>query len=222
MNFMRFQTQSGSRDCFPACFCNAMHYFGIEITPALRNRLDAFTCGMESCTIHENEERLERYERSIHKFMAEWAWAQRCRENAEGMYTKPETWARGLLEKGIALELRNGPIEQQSLLMAGLSRGSVVLCEVWVLPPDIPDSESRHFILIIKAKSGALLAHDPLLIHSGMRFGSDAIRHGTDECGANFEIACEYFFSEQTGPLKPKPNPYQTGYGYKFMLVARR
>jgi hypothetical protein len=42
-----------------------------------------------------------------------------------------------------------------------------------------------------------------------------------NECGANGEIDLGYFFNQEIGPIKPKPNPHQSDYGYKCMLVVK-
>jgi hypothetical protein len=218
---MHILPQSGSRDCFPACFCNALRFYGVPITVSLQKRLDIFTTGIESSTVYEVEERLEFYERSIHKFMAEWTWAQRCRADTEGIYNKPEAWARELLENGIALELRNGPIEQQSLVMAEFSRGSVVVCEVWVPRQDVHGSASRHFILILGVEADQLLMHDPLVREGWLPCTCAEAVLKTNKNGANVAIDREYFFSAKNATLKPKPNPYQTDYEDKFLLVSK-
>jgi hypothetical protein len=217
---MNFLPQSGTRDCFPTCFRNAMLYFGVAVSPAVQQRLEAFRNGTESCTIHDPEERLELYERSIHKFMAEWNGALAYKNDTEGIYSQPGEWAQYLLEKGIELEVRNGPIEQKELIADSLSQGKLVICEIWVPSTDIPESESRHFVLLVKSVKGRLLVHDPLSKHGNLCSGS--VEYKKNGCGANGEIESGYFFSKEIGPMKPKPNPYQSDYGYKCMLVAKR
>jgi hypothetical protein len=218
---MHFLPQSGPRDCFPSCFCNALRYFGVSITASLQKRLEIFNNGIESGTLFDSEERLELYGRSIHKFMAEWTWAVRCEADAEGIYTKPEAWAQELLKNGIGLELRNGPIEQQSLLMAQLSQGSIILCEVWIPRPDIPDAASRHFVLILGEEAGKLHVHDPLLNEDTLPYAFNKAVVKQSKYGANVVIDRDYFFGNWSGPLTPKPNPFQTDYEYKFLLVSK-
>jgi hypothetical protein len=218
---MQLLPQSSARDCFPTCFCNALRYFGISITASLQKRLEIFNKGIESGTLFDSEERLEIYGRSIHKFMAEWTWAVRCEADAEGIYTKPEAWAQELLKNGIGLELRNGPIEQESFLIAELSQGSIILCEVWIPRPDFLHSASRHFVLILGEEAGELLVHDPLLNKETLPYAFIKAVVKQIECGANVAIDRDYFFGSRSGPLKPKPNPFQTNYEYKFLLVSK-
>jgi hypothetical protein len=124
-----FELQSGPRACFPACFRNALRHFGISVAPEVSRRLAVFDNGTESCTVRDAPERLEVYERSIHKFASERRWACcHARDNEHG-FCKPDKWAKYLMGNGICLELRNGPIEQRNLLTGVLIRGEIAVCE---------------------------------------------------------------------------------------------
>jgi hypothetical protein len=218
---MNFQPQTGTRDCFPACFCNAMLYFDVPVAPPLAKRLHMFDQGTENCTIYSPEERLEHYERSIHKFIAEWNWAVRQRNAAEHVIPEPEEWAGYLLKKGIDLEARNGPVEQKERILNSLTKGKLALCETWTPSEEMPDSECRHFVLLIRTENGKLLVHDPLPAHASSQFDNGHIKYKRNECGSNFEIDCSYFFTDNIGPMKPKTNHYQTDSGYKLLLVGK-
>jgi hypothetical protein len=47
------------------------------------------------------------------------------------------------------------------------------------------------------------------------------MKYRLDECGSKLETDCDYFFSNENGPMKPKPNQYQTDWDYKFLLILR-
>jgi hypothetical protein len=79
-------------------FLNAMLYFEIPVFPALAKRLAVFNNGTENCTIYSSEEKLEQYERSIHKLISEWNWACGHKEGKISSIPTVETWAVYLLE----------------------------------------------------------------------------------------------------------------------------
>ncbi len=87
-----------------------MFHFHIPIATALAKRLEVFNNGTENCTIYSSEEKLEQYGRSIHKFIAEWNWAYSHKENKDSSASKDENWATYLLEMGVNLKFKNGPI----------------------------------------------------------------------------------------------------------------
>ena len=217
---MNFQLQTGTKDCFPTCFGNAMFHFGVAMTPALQKRLALFKDGTESCTIYAPQERLENYERSIHKFAAEWHWAL-GHTNDTGRY-QPQQWATDLIKAGIEIEARNGPVEQQKLIIDSLKNGTIAICEIWIPSDEIPDSESKHFVLIIKLAGGKLFMHDPLPGDRSVLFDSDNVAYAENECGSNLRIDSNYFFSNEIAYMKPKPNPFQQDYGYKFLLISKK
>ena len=125
------------------------------------------------------------------------------------------------MEKGVDLELRNGPIEQRKLITSALTENKIAICEIWIPPADIPDSECKHDVLIVGLANHKLLIHDPLPANWDIQFDSDNVKYTKNECGANLEIDCDYFFSDEINYMKPKPNPFQTDYGYKFLLLSR-
>ena len=194
---MNFLYQTGPKDCFPTCFSNAMLHLGIEIKPVLVKRLAIFKNGVESCTIYDTEERLEIYERSIHKFIAEWNWALRHKHETGCGVLEPEEWAKYLLEIGVDLEARNGPIEQKKVLIDALSKKKIAICEIWIPSADIPDSECKHDVLIVGIADAKLLIHDPLQENENIQLDSDNIKYTKHECGSNLKIECDYFFSEE-------------------------
>lgn len=216
---MLFESQRTSRDCFPTCFSNAMLYFGIPIIPSISKRLEVFNNGTENCTIYSSEEKLEQYERSIHKFISEWNWAYDHKEDLNYITHKVENWATFLLEMGVHLEFKNGPIEQRRKITEALANNKLIICETLEPSASIPDSEARHFVLIVKLIDNKLFIHDPLPLNHA--FTTVHIKNSSDECGANLEIDYDYFFSNESGPIKPKPNRYQTDWGYKFILISR-
>jgi hypothetical protein len=192
-----------------------MLYFNIPVVPVLEKRLEVFSNGTESCTIYSSEEKLEQYERSIHKFISEWNWAYNHCEDKNSA----EIWATHLLEMGVNLEFKNGPIEQQGVIKDALINNRIVICETLEPSSCITNSEAKHFVLIVKLLENVLLIHDPLLINRTVISGN--LKCKLHECGSNLEIDCDYFFSNESGPLKPKPNRYQTDWGYKFILISR-
>jgi hypothetical protein len=216
---MNFKFQTGTRDCFPTCFNNAMLHFEVPIVPVLMKRLEIFRNGTENCTIYASEERLEQYERSIHKFISEWNWAYRHRNDKDRCASESEEWTEYLLKMGINLEFKNGPIEQRDSIAAALSKNSIAICEIWIPSATIPNSEYKHFVLIVNLVHNKLLIHDPLLSDWDIR--SDKVEYRENEYGSNFEIDYDYFFSNEVGPLKPKPNQFQTDWGYKFIVVSK-
>lgn len=216
---MIFESQKTSRDCFPTCFNNAMLYFGIPVIPSISKRLEVFNNGTENCTIYSSEEKLGQYQRSIHKFISEWNWACGHKEDVDSITPKVENWAIYLLEIRVHLEFKNGPIEQRRVITEALANNKLIICETLEPSAGIPNSEARHFVLIVKLFDSKLFIHDPLLINR--TFTSGHLVNSLDACGSNLEINCDYFFSNETGPIKPKPNQYQADWGYKFILISR-
>jgi hypothetical protein len=216
---MIFEHQKKSRDCFPTCFSNAMLYFGIPIVQSISKRLEVFNNGTENCTIYSSEEKLEQYERSIHKFISEWNWACDHKDDKDYIYPKVENWATYLLGKGVHLEFKNGPIEQRRLITNALANHKLIICETLEPSASIPNTEAKHFVLIVKLLDNKLFIHDPLSLNRVIT--SEKLKYNLDECGSNLEIDRDYFFSNETGPIKPKPNQYQTDWGYKFILISR-
>ena len=216
---MEFNYQNNIRDCFPACFTNAMLHFGIPVIPTLKKRLDVFRNGTENCLIYASEERLEQYGRSIHKFISEWNWAYRYKDSNESIDYKPEDWVKYLLGMGVVLDFKNGPIEQRNLIESALSNKSVVLCEIWLPVGKMSKMECKHFVSVIKLKNNRLLIHDPQL--TDLEIHNAKVEYKRDECGSNIEIDSEYFFSNEVGPMKPKPNEFQTDWGYKFIIISK-
>ncbi len=82
------------------------------------------------------------------------------------------------------------------------------------------ESEARHFVLIVKMLKNKLFIHDPLSINRAITSGKMKFR--IDECGSNLEMDCDYFFSNETVPIKPKPKLNQTDWGYKFILISKQ
>ena len=216
---MNFENQKTTRDCFPTCFRNAMLHFDIPIVPALTKRLEVFNNGTENCTIYSSEERLEQYERSIHKFISEWNWAYGHKEDKGSVVPTIEEWATYLLRMGIHLEFKNGPIEQRRIITNALTNTKLVICEIWLPSASIPNSECKHFVLIVKLIDNELFIHDPL--PANCNINTEMPIYEVHECGSNLKMDCEYFFSNGDGPLKPKPNQYQTDWGYKFILLSK-
>lgn len=216
---MIFESQRTSRDCFPTCLSNAMLYFGIPIIPSISKRLEVFNNGTENCTIYSSEEKVGQYQRSIHKFISEWNWACRHKEAIDSITPKVENWATYLIEMGVHLEFKNGPIEQRRIITDALANNKLIICETLEPSQNIQNSEARHFVLIIKSLDNKLFIHDPLSINRAIT--SENLKNSLDDCGSNLEIDCDYFFSNETGPIKPKPNQYQTDWGYKFILISK-
>jgi hypothetical protein len=202
-----------------------MLHFGTEVTPALMKRLAVFNNGTESFTRYDVQEKQERYGRSIHKFMEEWHWASRTKNHTknfpEQSYPEPEEWAKYLLETGIDIELRNGPIEQKNVIVDALIGNKLVICNIWIPSKDIPDAEYKHDVLIVGLAKGKLLIHDPLSANLNLRFDTDKAEYTKNKYGSNLEIDCDYFFSEEFNYMKPQPNPYRLEHGYKFLLLSR-
>lgn len=217
---MNYQCQTGAKDCFPACFRNAMLHFGISVTPALHKRLEVFNNGTESCSIHASEERLELYPRSLNKFIAEWSWALGHKNDMENILPEPELWAKYLLEIGIELEARNGPIENKKVIIDALQNNKIVVCDIWIPSIDFPDSKNKHYVLIAGLERGTLLIHDPLPANWSSKFVSEKVIYRKNECGTNFEIDCDYFFSDEINYMKPKPNPQRSDCDYSFLIIS--
>jgi hypothetical protein len=218
---MNFQYQTKTSDCFPICFSNAMLHLDIPMTPTLKKRLEVFQNGTENCTIYASEERLEHYERSIHKFIAEWNWALSRNNDTENIHLQSEEWAKYLLKQGVTIEVRNGPIEQKKRIIDALTNGKPVICEIWVPSKKILNFEGKHFILLIALANRRLLVHDPQFENQYIHFDKDNLEYKRNECGSNFEIDSEYFFSERIGSMKPKSNPHQSDIGYKFIILSK-
>ena len=214
---MHYLHQKGTKDCFPACFYNAMRHFNIPIIPALRERFDVFNSGTENCTVYASEERLELYYRSIHKLIAEWNWAIRHKDDGNGA-PESEEWAEYLLKMGIAIDFRNGPIEHRESITGALSNGKIVICEICISSEDIPGSGFRHFVLIVNLMHGRLFIHDPFPAIRNIQMKN--IEYVNDNCGSNLIIDGDYFFSREAGPMKPEPNCFLGDSGYKFMIVG--
>lgn len=219
---MKFLCQTGTKDCFPTCFCNAVRFLDIPIPPELIKRLEIFNQGTENCTIFASEERLEQYERSIHKFLAEWNWAIRHRNSGGDIHLEPEEWAKHLLEMGLHLEAKNGPVEQRVALVNALIKSQIVICEVWMPSIEIPALECKHFVLLVGLADGKLLVHDPFPTNWNIRFDPAIVNFSRHECGSNLEIDCNYFFNEAIGYMKPKPNPHHSDNGYKFLILTKQ
>lgn len=218
---MNYQCQTGTKDCFPTCFRNAMLHFGIAVTPVLDKRLALFHYGTESCIIHASQERLEIYARSLNKFIAEWNWASGHKNDTGCSLTEPEAWATYLLEMGIDIEARNGPIENKNVIIHALAENKIAIGDVWIPSTDFPDSKSKHYVLIAGLSNGKLLIHDPLPDNWNNQFDSEKIKYTKNECGTNYEIDCDYFFSEEINTMKPKPNPKRTDCDYSFLIMSR-
>jgi hypothetical protein len=216
---MIFENQKTPRDCFPTCFSNAMLYLDVPVIPALEKRLEVFNNGTENCTIYSSEEKLEQYERSIHKLISEWNWACNHYEDEIPNIPMAEIWAKYLFDIGINIEFKNGPIEQSRIIKEALAKNKIVICETLEPSSGVTNSEAKHFVLIVKLLENVLLIHDPLLVNRTI--SSETFRCKLDECGSNIEMDCDYFFSHESGPLKPKPNQYQTDWGYKFLLISK-
>jgi hypothetical protein len=218
---MLFEFQTGSRDCFPTCFRNALRFLGVSLTPEITRRLSQFEKGTESCRISDAEERLELYGRSIHKFLSEWRWAVRHSNDTEWPCILPEPWTLELAAAGIGLELRNGPNEQKNLFLSSLLKGYVIICDIQPFSTGISGYAGRHAVLLIGSRNGRLLVHDPMLYPSSPRGVHTSFRNISHQSGANLEIECTYFFSNDPGPFKPEPNPSQSDYGYRFLIISR-
>ena len=218
---MNYQSQTGTKDCFPTCFRNAMLHLGVAVTPVLEKRLAVFNSGTESCTIHAAQERLEIYSRSLNKFIAEWNWASGHEDDTGNSLTEPEEWSKYLIGMGIDLEARNGPIENKKVIIDALNKNKVVICDIWIPSTGIPDSKSKHYVLIAELAGGKLLIHDPLPANWNSQFDSEKVEYTKNECGTNYEIDCDYFFSEEINYMKPKPNPKRSDCDYSFLIVSR-
>jgi hypothetical protein len=149
-----------------------------------------------------------------------WNWAYRYKDAIESIDPEPENWAKYLLDMGVVLEFKNGPIEQRNLIESALSNKSIVLCEIWLPIGKMANTECKHFVFIVKLAHNRLLIHDPQYMN--LEIQSAKVEHKRDECGSNIEIDSEYFFSNEVGPMKPKPNKFQTDWGYKFIIVSKQ
>lgn len=218
---MNYYYQTGSRDCFPACFRNALLHCGVAITPVVIKRLAVFKNGIEHCPVHASQERLEIYPRSLNKFIAEWHWALGHKDDTGCSFTEPLAWARYLLEMGIHLEARNGPIENKRVILDALTKKKIVICDIWIPSPDFPDSSCKHYVLLVGSAGGKLLVHDPLPALLRHYIASDRIAYIKGSCGSNCEIDCDYFFSEEMGYMKPRPNPQRSDNDYSFLILSR-
>lgn len=219
---MNYQSQTGTKDCFPTSFRNAMLHFGITVTPVLMERLAVFNNGTENCTIHVAQERLEIYSRSLNKFIAEWNWATCQRDGMGSSLTEPEEWAQYLIEIGIDIDARNGPIENKKVIIDSLNMNKVVICDIWIPSIDFPDSKSKHYVLLVKIANSKLFLHDPLPANWNRKFDSDKVTFAKNECGTNYVIDCDYFFSNEINYMKPKPNQKRSDCDYSFLIVSRR
>ena len=217
---MNYQCQTGTQDCFPTCFRNAMLHLGIAVTPVLMKRLAIFNNGTENCTIHASQERLETYPRSLNKLIAEWNWALGHKNDTGSFLPQPEAWAIYLLEMGIDLEARNGPIENKNVIIDALHKNKIAICDIWIPSTGIPDSKSKHYVLIAELAGGKLLIHDPLPANWNSQFDSEKVEYTKNECGTNYEIDSDYFFSEEINYMKPKPNPQRSDCDYSFLLLS--
>jgi hypothetical protein len=112
-------------------------------------------------------------------------------------------------------------IEQRNVITDALSKGKKAICEIWIPSTEIPDSECRHFILLVALMNSKLLIHDPQSANWNLQFDSRVVAYKKNECGSNLEIDSDYFFGNEINCMKPKPNPYQTDFGYKFLLVSK-
>jgi hypothetical protein len=109
--------------------------------------------------------------------------------------------------------------EQRKIITEALASNKLIICETLEPSQNIQNSEAKHFVLIVKSLDNKLFIHDPLLLNRAIT--SEKFKNSLDECGSNLEMDCDYFFSNETGPIKPKPNQYQTDWGYKFILISR-
>jgi hypothetical protein len=218
---MNYLSQSGPQDCFPTCFRNAMLHFGIPLTPELSKRLEVFNNGTERCPIHAAQERLEQYPRSLNKFIAEWNWASGQKNNTKNPRFKPEAWAKYLLETGIDLEARNGPIENKKVILDALSKNKIVICNIWIPSTDFPGSKCSHYVLLVGLAGGKLLVHDPLPADWNVKFNTNRVAYKKHELGVNFEIDCEYFFSNEINDIKPKLETKRSDSDYSFLILSR-
>jgi hypothetical protein len=214
----RFQNQSGTNDCFPTCFCNALRYLSVPVTERLLERLESFQNGIEHTTLFESEEKLERYDRSIHKFMAEWNCSDVNDASAPSPHLNIAEWTMSLRASGITLDRRNGPIEQKERIIDALTKDYPVLCEAGLSA----DAGPRHFVLLVKIRDNTILLHDPLPSNRSAPAGGSKVAFINDPCGANRVIGIDYFFSQEPGFLKPNPNPFQTDHGYMFLVLSRK
>lgn len=219
--FMNYHSQSGPQDCFPTCFQNALLHFGVPITPELSKRLAVFNNGTERCPIHAAQERLERYPRSLNKFIAEWNRASGQRDNTVKAHVEPEAWAKYLLEMGIDLEARNGPVENKKAILDALAKNKIVICNIWIPSTDFPGSKCSHYVLIVGLAGGKLLIHDPLPVDWNIKFDTNRVVYKKRESGVNFEIDCEYFFSNEINDMKPKPEIKRSDSDYSFLILSR-
>lgn len=201
-------------DCFSACFQNALRHFGIAISPELKQRLEVFGNGMQSCSIFESEERIaEAYGRSIDKLLSEWRW--------EKEQYLSNSWANQLLKCGIEIELRNGPIEQKKLFLDSLLKGKVCICEINENGKNVATSLCRHDILVVRYDNGLLEAHDPKVRDTTKIQNNRMITYRNNPNGTNVEINSEYFFCPDSNIMKPDTNNYQEDCGYRFIIVSK-
>jgi hypothetical protein len=198
-----------------------MLHFGVTITPVLNKRLAIFNNSIESCTIHASQERLELYPRSLNKFVTEWNWALGHRNDTGSINPEPEAWAKYLLEQGIDLEARNGPIENKNVIIEALTENRIVICDIWIPSTDFPDSKCKHYVLIAGLANGKLFIHDPLPANRNIQFDSEKVEYNKNACGTNFEIDCDYFFNEEINYMKPKSSLQRSDCDYSFLILSR-
>lgn len=223
MIIVNYQMQTGSMDCIPVCFRNALIYFGVPVSPALRNRLQVFNSGTVHCSVFSTDERIaEAYGKSIDKLMAEWNWFRtHGKHDTRSGFITEENWASDLIENGIELDCRNGPIEQRSLILDSLHRGSVCICEISKSTKSPGYSGCKHAILLLHCINGKLIVHDPETVNVNDALPPE-VRYGSYRNGANCIIDCDFFFSNASGSFKPLTNTFQQDCGYRFILISKR
>jgi hypothetical protein len=218
---VRFMTQSGPMNCFPACFFNVMRHFGIATTPDVSARLAVFEHGTQRGPVFAPEERVaEAYGASLQKLLSEWRWAQAHRNHTRREAHEAAPWADYLLEMGITIETRNGPIEHKVRVLTALARGSLGICDVWAPSEIAAQSESKHAVVVLGQSGNRLLIHDPQPNPGVSPSGAQKVGYVERDCGSNIEVDCDYFFGGEHGFMKPKPNPYQQDSGYRIVLVS--
>ena len=210
--------QSGPMDCFPTCFQNAMRYFGVDVSDDLQKRLEVFRNGTQSCSILASEERIaEAYSKSINKLMTEWRWA-----HVNDYENKDEhIWAIQLINDGIEILIRNGPIEHKHLFLDSLAKGNVCICDINETGKKNDFSSCKHDILITRYLNGRLIAHDPKARDPYLQYQNESFMYVSNKDGTNLEIDCDYFFSNDDNYMKPCLNEFQQDHGYKFMIISR-
>ncbi|MCP4763148.1 MAG: hypothetical protein GY870_15340, partial [archaeon] len=141
-------------------------------------------------------------------------------KNAKNFLPKPEEWAQYLLKMGIKIEARNGPIENKKIILEALGKKKLIICDIWIPSIDFPDSKSKHYILIVNSMNKKLFIHDPLPANWNRKINSQKVKYRKNECGTNFEIDCDYFFSEKIDTMKPKPCPQRSDCDYSFLILS--